>query len=435
MLIKYTQDDLLKILAYFYIVLVMVFTKLEMEFGLVLFGAYLLLAIPFYKKTEYYVSICILLSTISYYFVGAYEHVLSIYTILAIVSTLAVIKSGEKIQINFQSFIYTFLLCANIYISYDNSVHSYLFGFLRLTYIVSVFYYIFAIKSVSLEIIAGFLPKLACLLIFCEVILALSNVGLTHATRLRIAQDVNANTFAMSCAIITCILGIALNNGELKKIETFIFKVAMGFSFILLILTGSRTALMAFVLAYSTTLFIKARRDNKLKGYVGKLIIASMIFLAFIYIVVSIFGLDISRYDYMSAVAEGGTNRGAIYENLIPYIIRNEYYIWGYGPGHDTTRVILHGLVYRDYSHSHNTFLEAFGELGVIGLILTILYIISSMRKICRYCIMNQSGYILLVIIISMLVNSMGESYFCYAVFWLMLNLLINSIRSIEKVE
>lgn len=435
MLIKYTQDDLLKILAYFYVVLVMVFTKLEMEFGVGLFLIYLLLAIPFCKKTEYYISICILLSTISYYFLGAYEHVLSIYTILAIISTLAVIKSGEKLKINFQSFIYTFLLCANIYISYSNSVHSYLFGFLRLTYIVSVFYYIFAIKRVNLEIIAGFLPKLASLIVFCEFFIVLSDFILTSSTRLRLARDVNANTFAMSCAINLCILGLALNIGKITKKESFIFKIAMSLSFVFLILTGSRTALMAFILAYSMTLFIKARRENRISGYVGKLIIAGMILLAVLYIVVSFFGLDISRYDYITAVANGGTNRASIYETLIPYIMRNDYYIWGYGPGHDTTRGILQILVYEDYAHSHNTFLEAFAELGFIGLILTLLYTAVAIKRVSQYCVVNSRGYLLFAVIISILVNSMGESYFCYAVFWLMLNMLTSNFKSTKKVN
>lgn len=433
--IKYDRDDLLKILAYFYMLMVMALTKIGLEFDFMLFLIYLLLAIPFYKKTEYYISICILLSTISYYFVGAYEHVLSIYTILAIIQTLAIITSGKKVNLNFQSLIYTFLLCINICISYNNSVHSYLLGFLRLSYIVSVFYYIFAIKRVELQTIADFLPKLGSLMIFCEVLMVLSNFILTSDTRLRIAQEVNSNTFAMSCAINTCILGLAINNDSITKTKAFVFKFSMAISFILLILTGSRTALMAFILAYSVTLFIKARRAHKIKGYLGKIMIVSIILMMFMYVIASIFGLDISRYDYISAVANGGTNRAAIYEMLIPYIMKNDYYIWGYGPGHDTTRGLLQVLVYEDYAHSHNTFLEAFGELGFIGLVLTVLYTATAMKKINQYCLVNTSGYTLFAIIISILVNSMGESYFCYAVFWLMLNLIIHNIKSQTKLS
>ena len=433
MLLRYSDDKLLRFLAYFYVMMVMVFTKIGIDFNYMLFFIYLLLALPFYKKTEYYISICVLLSTISYYFIGAYEHVMSIYTILMLISTISFIMSGENLKINTSSIIYTGLLCLNIYISYNKSEQSYLFGFLRLVYIVSVFYYIFTIKRINLEIITRFLPKLGCLMVFCESIIALSNADLSNITRLRIAQDVNANTFAMSCAIITGFLGISISNGGLSKLEFLLYRIAMMMSFILLILTGSRTALMAFILAYSVTLFIKARREHRIHGYVSKFVISVIVLLAIVYAVVSMFGLDISRYDYVTAVAGGGTNRAAIYEKLIPYIINNDYYIWGYGPGHDTTKGILQTLVYRSYSHSHNTFLEAFGELGVVGLILTVLYVITALKKISQYCKLNSNGYVLMVIIISMLVNSMGESYFCYAVFWLMLNMIIHNVNLKEK--
>lgn len=435
MLAKYSYDNLLKILAYIYIFMVMVFTKLDLDFNALLFTLYLLFAIPFYKRTEYYISICIVLSSISYFFVGAYEHVLSIYTILAIISTLSVFKCRGKFKLNSYTLAFTTLLSTNIIISYNNSTHSYLYGLIRLMYLIYVFGYIFTIKKCNLNIISSFLPRISCVLVFSEFLVILSNPSFGPLTRLSIAQNVNANTFAMSCAMITCILGISLWDNNIKKMESIVFKISMLLSFILLILSGSRTALMAFMIAYFITLFIKAKRENKLTNSISKIMIVGICLLFLMYFIISVFGLDINRYNYREVIASGGTNRAAIYETLIPYIFNNNYYIYGYGPGHDTSREILLGLVYRDYAHSHNTFLEAFGELGIVGLILTVLFVMGAIKRISHYCVKNTKTYVLLGVFISILVNSMGESYFCYAVFWLVLSMLNYNIKVKEKAK
>ena len=151
---------------------------------------------------------------------------------------------------------------------------------------------------------------------------------------------------------------------------------------ILALLSGSRGALLAFALASAIVVIIYAKKNGRLTGTMFKLAIAGTVALGGMYLVLILTGLDTSRFSVAEIIASGGSRRSLIYESLIPYIIKNGYWKIGYGPGHECSRQVIMSLIGWDYAHSHNTFLEAFGELGIMGLLILIWSIKKSLKNI-----------------------------------------------------
>ena len=144
-------------------------------------------------------------------------------------------------------------------------------------------------------------------------------------------------------------------------------------------------------------------------------------------------GLDTSRFSVAEIIASGGSRRSLIYESLIPYIIKNGYWKIGYGPGHECSRQVIMSLIGWDYAHSHNTFLEAFGELGIMGLLILIWSIKKSLKNIYGVCKIYKEAYLFVTILICLLINGLAESYFFDAVLWLLLAICRNNF--IEETE
>ena len=202
---------------------------------------------------------------------------------------------------------------------------------------------------------------------------------------------------------------------------------------ILALLSGSRGALLAFALASAIVVIIYAKKNGRLTGTMFKLAIAGTVALGGMYLVLILTGLDTSRFSVAEIIASGGSRRSLIYESLIPYIIKNGYWKIGYGPGHECSRQVIMSLIGWDYAHSHNTFLEAFGELGIMGLLILIWSIKKSLKNIYGVCKIYKEAYLFVTILICLLINGLAESYFFDAVLWLLLAICRNNF--IEETE
>ena len=79
--------------SYVYILAILLISLFSQDFNIMLFVLYTIMAFPFIYSIEHYVVIVLMLSTISYYFTGAYEGVYSIYTILMILIIIRIALS------------------------------------------------------------------------------------------------------------------------------------------------------------------------------------------------------------------------------------------------------------------------------------------------------------------------------------------------------
>lgn len=427
---KIQSKDFLNLWSYIYVMMIILISLFISEFSISLFILYFIMALPFIKSIEHFVVISLLMSTISYYFTGAYEEIYSIYTILMILILMRVIfLKGGKLEYNPNNFILITVLGILTYFSYIGSPFHYINGLYRMLYLLLLSTVVGNLIRLKLTIICELLPKLASVMVIGYVISVLVNGSLVDG-RLTIANSVNTNTFGMSCAQLACILLISafLKKSQFKR-NLFLCVIIVMLAF----LSGSRGALMAFILSSAVVIIIFAKQNGQLTGTMLKLAVASTIVLSIMYLLVILTDLDTSRFSISELIASGGSRRSLIYQSLIPYIIQNGYWKFGYGPGHECSRQAIMSLTGWDYSHSHNIFLEAFGELGIVGLFILIWSIIKSLKNIYEICKKYKEAFLLVAILICLLINGLAESYFFNASLWLLLAVCRNNF--VEKYK
>ncbi|MDY0278273.1 MAG: O-antigen ligase family protein, partial [Acholeplasma sp.] len=144
---------------------------------------------------------------------------------------------------------------------------------------------------------------------------------------------------------------------------------------------------------------------------------------------INLFNLDISRLSISSIIDSGGTNRIFLWENVINNVINNKPFL-GYGPGHPTSSELIFSLIHRTYSHTHNTLIEAFTELGLLGLLFFSIILINAFKSAYDKAKNNQNYYVVLGIFIGILINGIGESYFVSATQWIVIALAISSYKN-----
>lgn len=410
------SKSFMDILSCLYVAMVLILSLIVSEFNIMLFILYLVLALPFINSIEHYFAVSLLLSTISYYFVGAYEGICSIYTILMLLIILKTIISYKNIEINRDSIIQITVIGALAFFSYTASPFNYLNGLFRLLYLLILSVVAGNFIRLRINIICEILPKIASVMIIGYVISVVINGSFIDG-RLTIGNSVNTNTFGMSCAQLSCIM----------LISAFLNKHQMSYKLILCILivscavlSGSRGALLAFFISSIFVIICYSKKRGCLKETMLNLTVFGGLALCGILIII-LSGLDTSRFSIDEIISSGGSRRTIIYESLFTYIIENDFWKIGYGPGHECSHQVIIATTGWDNVHSHNTFLESFGELGIIGFLMLTNCIYFSISKINNICGMYKQAYIVLTMFICLLINGVVESYFCDAVLWLLM--------------
>ncbi len=417
--------------SYIYVIMILFISLFISDFNIIMFMLYFVLALPFINSIEHFVVISLLLSTISYYFTGAYEEIYSVYTILMILILVRVLfVYNGKLELNANNLVLVVILGALACWSYIESPFHYFNGLFRLLYLLLLSLVVGNFIRLKITVICEILPKIARIMVTGYLLSVLIKGSLIDG-RLTIANSVNTNTFGMSCAQLGCIL---LMSAFLNKIQMRKNLTLCAIVIVLALLSGSRGALMAFALASAIVIIIYAKRDGQLTGTMFKLAIMGTVAVGGMYLVLISTGLDTSRFSITEIIASGGSRRSLIYESLIPYIIKNGYWKIGYGPGHECSRQVIMALIGWDYAHSHNTFLEAFGELGIMGLLILIWSIKKSLMNICEVCKVYKEAYLFVAILICLLINGLAESYFFDAVLWLLLAICRNNYTKKQKL-
>ena len=413
-----------------YTIMVLVVSLFIAEFNIVLFALYFVMALPFLNSIEHFTVISLMLSTISYYFTGAYEEIYSIYTILMIlIITREVFICKGRLHLNVNNLFLIILLGVLACFSYVESPFHYLNGLFRLIYLLLLSLIVGNFTRLRISVICETLPAIARIMVI-GYLLSVFFKGSLIDGRLTIANSVNTNTFGMSCAQLSCILLIAsfLNKNQSRKNLALCAMVVL-----LAVLSGSRGALLAFAIASLIVITVYAKKSGRLTNTMFRLAILGTVTLSGVYLVLLLTGLDTSRFSIREVIESGGSRRSLIYKSLIPYIIEEGYWKIGYGPGHECSRQVIMSLIGWDYAHSHNTFLEAFAELGSIGLILLIWSVKNSLKNIYGVCQAYKNAYLIMAILICLLINGLAESYFFDAVLWILLAISRNNY--VDRME
>ncbi len=380
------------------------------------FGLLFLLALPFINCPEHYIGICFLFSTIAYYFHGALEGLYSIYTILVFLIFINSLRKRNT-HINTKCLIPLIGLCITAVISFNQSQFNYSNGLFKLLYIIIVTTIIGNFYKIDIRKLSLVLPKIAGAMIIGYLLTVVISGSIVDG-RLTISNTVNTNSFGMSCAQLATIMIVSYiisKTGKSIKLCLCIIVVLLAF------LSGSRGALLAFMAASILIFLLKAKRSGHFTGKLMKLLLGVGILCAIISPLVSSVDVDLSRFNIKSIIDSGGSNRTLIYASVLQYVISGGYWMWGYGPGHYCSNRIIKSLIGWDYAHTHNTIIESFGELGIGGVVLTIMILIKSFANINRKTKNVKESYILYGMLICIFIHGMSESYFCNISFWLIL--------------
>lgn len=373
------------------------------------------LAIPFVNHVERYIEICYVLSLIAYFFTGADEAIFSIYTILMF---LLVANAFVKKQFNFKNIVPIILLIIISVISFKHSSIKYLNGMTGIIYLLTLTIVIIVTYFPDDNNLLSRLPDISCItltfFLFILVTIRYSTYG-----RYTLTADVNPNTFGMACAQLAIVLCDRLMSSTTRiKKRIYIFYVLL--ACLMILLSGSRSSLVALAFTVALILLIKGWRERKVGKYVFIGLFASMVLIILftVFLDANTLGIDTSRMSVKAVIESGGTNRVYLWTKVLEYVRENCFW-FGYGPGHPTSAQVILPLVHRNYSHTHNTLIEAYGELGIIGLIVFVYVLYSSLQCIVKKSKFNSRYYLLFGMLIGVLANGIGESYFVAAPLWL----------------
>ncbi len=409
----------------FYLFMVYAFTMIFDEANIIVFAIYFICAIPFVFFLDKFLCICFILSTMSYFFLGGDEGIWSLYTILAMIMLLRMFLLPKN-SLQVKSVLCLVWVVSAVIVSYLYSKYAYSMGMFAMLYNIVVAFLVSVTVKLNWQTVTSFLPRITSLQIIAYVVLLLIG-GHYDGYGYSVSEDINHNTFGASVAVLSMIIVIKIMFYKGNLVYKFIWILSL----VLLMLSGSRNALMALIiLAVIVFMIAKKHRGKTISGGFKLLLISSALVL-FGGILLTRIGIDLSRYDYVDLISTGGSNRTVIWEVLSRVIFR-DYKWFGYGPGHFCSEQMLASLINQDYKHTHNTVFEAWGELGFFGLIPFVLILIFAFRNGYNHIKKENTNLMIGFLFIGVLVLGLGESFFVNIELWILIGLLL-SVRKTKK--
>lgn len=202
----------------------------------------------------------------------------------------------------------------------------------------------------------------------------------------------------MCISITILILAIIKNNFRMGRVR-FLLLLPIPVMIGLMVETGSRHAVLAFVLVFIAALFLY-KTERSLWKIVSFFIGIASVFLIYQYIMQN----EVIRIRLFQSVYEGNlSNRDVIWKNMIPLIKSNP--IFGVGQsGYATYCQVIYGV----YTSPHNVILEILAFTGLTGLMIYFYFLYLIFRRSWR--MYRKDGLILplllLFIAFSMIVIS-----------------------------
>jgi len=253
------------------------------------------------------------------------------------------------------------------------------------------------------------------------------------------------NDLAMLCAISILFLAWTLlkNFKEWKKLNykmPVFVDIFMFFLAIYLMLGPKRTfnysatSTLSLIVGLVFMGYFKTA-SNKGANIKNKIVVSAIIIIAIGTILPFSGKIPIKTLPGLFNRTETLTGRTEIWKSLVPYAKKNILLGYGYG-GFWTTS--LRNLI---ASHAHNGYLDTILDLGLIGLIIFIIYILNILKKNANFLDEeNQIPWFFLALIFMVLVRNIAESplaeFTSYSM-WLILawSFIINTNHDLNKID
>lgn len=229
-------------------------------------------------------------------------------------------------------------------------------------------------------------------------------------------------------AVVWCIEILLDKNTRLSRRITSIVELFL-YAY-LIFSTGSRGGLFAIVTAILVEILFQDGKGGKV-GIVKKILIV-IIILAITTLVSNYLPSEmVNRYAYHTIINSGGTGRYDIWNDAINAFLKFPFGRQLIGYGAATFRQITFLYPFRQHNVAHNIFIENLAELGVIGLIVYLVHLISYVTSSIRKRNTYSSA-----ILIGLIMLSMSTSIQVFKPYWnLMAFVLINELRVSAEQE
>ena len=414
-----------------YMLMVFALTWIEAEVSILVIAMYFALALPFAMKPELYLAICVFFSLISYYFCGADEGIYSMYTILLVLSGLNGLILRRKVGFSLLLTLFGGVLLALAVDSYRHSPLHYANGLYILWYVIVAAIAVAMFMRPERGDIDKYWPGFAAsFFLLCLVSCVLTGGG--ELGRFSIHPDINYNTFGLAMSQLGVVFSVKYFILDARKNPIYLGLWLM--AMVMVLLSGSRSALLASIGAFLIIQVLHSRRQGKATQVGLLLLLGGVIVLFAVVPFMDFMGFDFSRFSIQDVIDTGASNRRELWQTLIPEVVRN-YKEYGLGPGHYCTAVLIKELLFVDYSHAHNLLLESFCELGTRGLVVFTLLLIVTLAKGAKATKNDKNAYIPYACFIALMINGIGEAYFCDIILWLLIGILFSFRTRAEKVR
>jgi hypothetical protein len=267
------------------------------------------------------------------------------------------------------------------------------------------------------------------------IVIFISDSTFLSNGRLTISDSVNENRFGMLIAQVSvAIFSFILVNKKLIKRFFILILFLLNIYFILL--SGSRTALLALILG---TITISLIFNFKITNVTSKKIFKNIIIVSFVvgityYMITSNQWLRV-RFSIDNVVSSGGTNRWEAIINTIKYVIPNNLLI-GIGISPTNEMIALSPYMSKP-SSAHNIIVSMISQIGILGaLTYSMLFFLVTVRAI-KMVKINMEIILPLSLLITSFYNGIGEVMYSDRILWiaLVLTIIFMNKKDVNRYE
>lgn len=321
--------------------------------------------------------------------------------------------NGFRISL-LQLLIVAFIPFAYIFVWFSSYEGSYR-EWLSFSFVLLVCFVLPLIRGKSLMYLGSDLINISIFSVLSFGALLVFGGAISLSSRMDLFGVVNPNKLATFISQISLIsLGSFFLYGKSKNLIRWLGLLAYFLGAILVLLTGSRSALIATVIAPGLIIFILAiYRDLRYARYYLFFLSTVLFLVCFVFLFKEYFGF-FERFsnDFFSYK---GDARYIVSSHFVPYVF-NSYPLLGLGFGGGAVYNLSYD--YHFYGSAHNMIIDIFLQMGLLGLLVFLMFVFYLIKYVVNGVVNLSQIVVLALPFFGGLVNGIGETVFLEPFFW-----------------